>query len=261
MRIVGYPRVTLKVVEEVIRNRAPKELTSDAKKFTEWMNTQLRSIANSFDNIRADQPFAHTDAIEPSILNQRQPAGGLQVSEIIETLNAQNQAGLKIVATVLGRGESGVNTASVESRIFTLSAESVNTPIADIMSRILTLALRMSGFDGRVKVWFRHAELRPDLELESLRIQKQTRLLKDLSLGRITDEEYNMEMYGSLPPEGAEELSGTHFLSDSGEEQNLGTEPNGNDAEPSARDDSNARSAIPDDAESAKSNVNKVKEK
>lgn len=262
MRIVGYPRVTLKVVEEVIRNRAPKELTSDSKKFTEWMNTQLRSIANSFDSIRADQPFAHTDAIEPSILNQRQPAGGLQVSEIIETLNAQNQAGLKIVATVLGRGESGVNTASVESRIFTLSAESVNTPIADIMSRILTLALRMSGFDGRVKVWFRHAELRPDLELESLRIQKQTRLLKDLSLGRITDEEYNIEMYGSLPPEGAETLSGTHFLSESNNEGEIsGTEPNGNDASPSARDDVTARSATPEDAKSVESNVNKIKEK
>lgn len=264
MRIVGYPRITIKVVEEVIRNRAPKELITDSKKFNDWMNQQLRSIANSFDNIRADQPFAHTDAVEPTILNQRQPGSGLQVSEIIETLNAQNQAGLKVVATVLGRGEAGVNTASVESRIFTLSAESVNTPVADIMSRILTLAIRMSGFDGKVKVWFRHAELRPDLELESLRVQKQARMLKDLSLGRISDEEYNIEMYGFLPPEGAEQLSGTHFLKESGDEgdiESTGNTPNGKSGNPTNKDNSVGKTTTPDDADSANSNINKTKEK
>lgn len=263
MKVVGYPRITLKVFEEVIRNRAPKELQKDTKAFNDWMNRQLTSIANKFDGIRPDQPFAHTDSIEPSILNQRQPGSGLQVSEIIETLNAQNQAGLKVVATVLGRGEAGVNTASVESRIFTLSAESVNGPIADIMSRILTLALRMSGFDGRAKVWFRHAELRPDLELESLRIQKQTRLLKDLSLGKISDEYYNIEMYGFLAPDGAEELSGTRFLNSPSQDPEVEDEdfifdkgsPNGNQANPTSKDDSLGKSVTPDGADNAKSNT------
>lgn len=257
MKVVGYPRITLKVVEEVIRNRAPKNLRDNEKEFTTWMNTQLTNIANKFDGIRPDQPFAHTDSVEPSILNQRQPGSGLQVSEIIETLNAQNQAGLKVVATVLGRGEAGVNTASVESRIFTLSAESVNGPIADIMSRILTLALRMSGFDGRAKVWFRHAELRPDLELESLRIQKQSRLLNDLSLGKISDEYYNIEMYGFLAPEGSEELSGTGFWTAKQEGDQLNDEgsPNGNKANPTNKDNSMGKSVTPDGAENSKSNT------
>lgn len=263
MKVVGYPRITLKVVEEVIRNRAPKALQNDADKFNAWMNSQLTSIANKFDGIRPDQPFAHTDSIEPSILNQRQPGSGLQVSEIIETLNAQNQAGLKVVATVLGRGESGVNTASVEARIFTLSAESVNGPVSDIMSRILTLALRMSGFDGKVKVWFRHAELRPDLELESLRIQKQTRLLKDLSLGKISDEFYNTEMYGFLAPEGAAELSGTLFLNSPSQDPEVEDDdfvfdkgsPNGNQANPTSKDNSMGKSVTPEGADNAKSNT------
>ena len=256
MKVVGYPRITLKVLEEVIKNRAPKKLQNDPDGFNTWMNNTLRSIANSFDGIRPDQPFAHTDSVEPSILNQRQPGSGLQVSEIIDTLNAQNQAGLKVVATVLGRGESGVNTASVEARIFTLSAESVNGPIADIMSRILTLALRMSGFDGKCRVWFRHAELRPDLELESLRIQKQARLLNDLSLGKISDEYYNIEMYGFLAPEGAEELSGTHFLDEMNTEEVFDEgSPNGNQANPTSKDNSVGRSTTPDGSANAKSNT------
>lgn len=263
MKVVGYPRITLKVFEEVIKNRAPKAMQNNPEQFNAWMNTNLRAIANSFDGIRPDQPFAHTDSVEPSILNQRQPGSGLQVSEIIDTLNAQNQAGLKVVATVLGRGESGVNTASVEARIFTLSAESVNGPVADIMSRILTLALRMSGFDGKCQVWFRHAELRPDLELESLRIQKQTRLLKDLSLGKISDEYYNIEMYGFLAPEGAAELSGTLFLNSPSQDPQVEDEdfvfdqgsPNGNQANPTSKDNSIGRSATPEGANNAKSNT------
>jgi hypothetical protein len=36
----------------------------------------------------------------------------LDIEPIIKTLNAQNQAALRVMATTLGRGESGVNTAS-----------------------------------------------------------------------------------------------------------------------------------------------------
>ena len=268
MKIVGYPRITIKVLEEVIKNRAPKDISNDSKKLNSWINSQLNTIANKFDGIRPDQPFAHTDSVEPSILNQKQPGSGLQVSEIIETLNAQNQAGLKVVATVLGRGDGGTNVASVESRIFTLSAESINRPVADIMSRIFTLALRMAGFDGRVKVWFRHAELRPDLELEALRIQKQTRLLKDLSIGKISDEYYNLEMYGFLSPESAEDLSGTFFLNSPSQDPQVedndfvfdNGSPNGNQANPTPKDTPQGKQITPDDAASAKSNINKVAE-
>lgn len=263
MKVVGYPRITLKVMEDVLRNRAPKAIRDNPESFNNWMNAQLNAIANKFDGIRPEQPFAHSDSIEPSILNQRQPAGGLQVSEIIDTLNAQNQAGLKVVATVLGRGEAGVNTASVEARIFTLSAESLNGPVADIMSRILTLALRMSGFDGKVTVWFRHAELRPDLELESLRIQKQTRLLKDLSIGKISDEEYSMEMYGHLAPDGAADLSGTRFLNSPSQDPEVEDNdfifdqgsPNGNQANPTKKDTSEGRQLTPDGDANARSNT------
>lgn len=253
MRIVGFPRITLKVLEEVLKNRCPKEYKSDSRKFNEWVNSQVRLIANQFNDIRPDMPFAHTDSVEPSILNEKQPGAGLQVEEIISTLNAQNQAGLKVVATVLGRGEAGVNTASVESRIFSLSADSLNKPIADILSRAMTLALRLSGFDGFAVFKFKPAELRPDLELESMRIQKQTRLMKDLSLGIISDETYVMEMYGETPRDGAPQLSGTNFLDKKEENSTSGEEG----TEDTKRDNSLGRSLTPDDADSADSNINK----
>ena len=61
MKIVGYPRITIKVLEEVIKNRAPKDIANDSKKLNSWINSQLNTIANKVDGTRPDQPFAHTD--------------------------------------------------------------------------------------------------------------------------------------------------------------------------------------------------------
>lgn len=218
MTMTGYPRITLEVMEEILKKRAPKNIQDDPEKYNSWVNQQLSYIANQFSNIRADLPFAFTNSVKVSILNEKNPGASLQIDEVIQTLNAQNQAGLKVVSTILGRGESGVNTASVEARIFSLSADALNKPIASILSRIFTFALRTAGFDGYVDFFFRHAELKPDLELESVRIQKQTRLMKDLSLGIITDETYCMEMYGTIPPDTMPPLSGTNFLEANAEE-------------------------------------------
>ena len=214
MTMTGYPRITLEVMEEILKKRAPKNVQDDPEKYNAWVNQQLSYIANQFSSIRADLPFAFTNSVKVSILNEKNPGASLQIDEVIQTLNAQNQAGLKVVSTILGRGEAGVNTASVEARIFSLSADALNKPIASILSRAFTFALRTAGFDGRVEFMFKPAELKPDLELESQRIQKQARLQKDLSLGIITDETYCMEMYGTVPPETMPPLSGTNFLKD-----------------------------------------------
>jgi hypothetical protein len=109
----------------------------------------------------------------------------------------------------------------------------------------------MSGFDGFATFKFKPAELRPDLELESMRIQKQTRLMKDLSLGIISDETYCMEMYGEPLREGAPTLSGTGFMEKSNKEEVV------NEPSDTKRDNSLGRSLTPDDAESAESNINK----
>ena len=245
MTMTGYPRITLEVMEEILKKRAPKNIQDDPEKYNTWVNTQLNYIANQFANVRADLPFAFTNSVKVSILNEKNPGASLQIDEVIQTLNAQNQAGLKVVSTILGRGEAGVNTASVEARIFSLSADALNKPIASILSRAFTFALRTAGFDGRVEFMFKPAELKPDLELESQRIQKQARLQKDLSLGIITDETYCMEMYGTIPPDTMPPLSGTKFLE---------TDPTEEVDTTIRKENSVDRATIPDGANGGNSN-------
>lgn len=246
MNITGFPRMELEVMEDVLVKNAPANVRDNAASLRTWMEERLKEIGQAFSSIRADQAYVHTDAVQPKIMNSEKPGATLDISKVIETLNAQNQAALKTVSTVIGRGESGVNTASVEARVFSLNADALNDPIEEILSGILTLAIRLNGFDGRVEVSFRPAELRPETELEPQLSLRQTRLLTDLSLGLITDEYYHLKMYGRLPPDGTVALSGTGF-----QHQNTGA------SQISPNSDPMGKSLSPDGSKAAQSNGNK----
>lgn len=212
MNINGFPRIKIELLEETIRKHVPQSIKNNPTKVSEFINSIISETQASFQNIRPDQPLVHTDSSVITVMNERSSAMSLDISPIIKVLDAQNQSSLKTMATIIGRGESGVNTASVEARIFALSAAELNDPVAELWEQALTFVLRLSGSRSRVAVHFAEPELRAESELEPARTQKQARLHKDLSLGLITDEEYHLQMYNRLPPQTAPILSGTNFL-------------------------------------------------
>lgn len=249
MQKTGYPRMEISVVEEVLRKNAPMQVQQNENDMRTWLNARLSEIAASVTDIRPDAVYVHTDAVVPKILNEKGPGAAFDVTSIIEVLNAQNQAGLKTMATIIGRGESGVNTASVEARVFSKSADGLNGPVADMLSDMWTFAMRMLGYQGYVECYFDLVELRPDMELEPQRIIKQQRLLQDLSLGLITDDEYHIEMHNRIRPDAAPELSGTGFFEQA--------ETSAEDVSPNS--DPLGRSVTPKGSKTAKSNSIKKK--
>lgn len=211
MQVTGYPRMELKVLEEVVMKNAPEAAKRDEAAKRSYLSSQLQAIQNSVSALRPDQAFVHTDSLEVGTFNSTNPGMAIDISPVITALNAQNQAGLKTMATIIGRGESGVNTASVEARVFSLNAQALNTPVADFFSQLLTLALRFSGSESYVECCFQDVEMRSDTELETQKLVRSQRLKDDLSLGLITDFEYHMLVYNRPPPPGTPELSGTGF--------------------------------------------------
>ncbi len=212
MRLTGFPRMAIEVVEEVLTKNAPENIKTDDVKLREWKSARMGEIRGVIENLRADQPLIHFDSVQPQMMNDAKPGASLDISAIIETLNAQNQAALKTMATVIGRGASGVNTGSVEARIAAMNADELNEPIAEMLQNIFSFILHQVGFQGFVEVQFRKAELRPDTELEPQLTLKSSRLRQDLSDGLITDDEYHLWMHGRLRPDSAPELSGTGFM-------------------------------------------------
>lgn len=212
MQKTGYPRLEATVVEEVLRKNAPMEMQQSEDKMRSWLNARLQEVAQDLTTMRPDAAYVHFDAVEAKILNEKGPGTAFNVTDIIAVLNSQNQSALKTMATIIGRGEGGVNTASVESRVFSKSADSLNGPIADMFADMFTLAMRLQGYQGYVECYFDPVELRPEMELEPQKVVKQTRLLEALSLGVITDDEFHIEMYNRPRPDSAPELSGTNFM-------------------------------------------------
>jgi hypothetical protein len=246
MRVVGYPRLDVEVLEEVIMQNAPVTIRQNAEKLREFVNTEIGKIGAQIQNIRSDQALVHSNAVKAKVINDKNPGAGMQITQVIEVLDAQNQSALKVMPAVVGKGNGG-QVAGTEARLFALGADSLNRSIAQILTQALTLAARLAGYQGRIEVRFNPVELRPVLELEPQKVMKSARLKQDLSAGLITDLEYHMEMYGRPPPEGAPELSGTNFLT-----------PNAGEAEVDVSDvspnqDSHGRSLAPEGGKSAKS--------
>ncbi|WP_304634089.1 hypothetical protein [Pseudoalteromonas sp.] len=211
MQVTGYPRMYAKVLEEVIANNAPPEVKADKNEFRRYLRARRNEISGMLQSMRADQPLVHYDSVEMGIINDKNPGMSVDIKQVIDTLNAQNQAGLKTMATVLGRGESGVNTGTVEAQLFGKMAGSINKPIGEVFSNILTQAIRFSGSESRVEVVYPEVDLRSELEMEAQKSMKASRLRQDLSDGIISDDEYHLSMYGRIRPDNAPELSGTGF--------------------------------------------------
>lgn len=249
MQLTGYPRLEVTVMEEVLKKNAPASVKQDSDKLAQYVNQQLAAIRSTVANIRPDQAFVHTDSVEAKMLNDAKPANSLNIDSIINTLNAQNQAALRSVATVLGRGESGVNTASVEARIFSMNAEEINEPLAELWSQIMTMLVRLQGHEQTVvSCRFRPVELRPATELEPMLMIRSSRLKEDLSLGIISDDEYHLEMYGRIRPDDSPELSETGFAK-GGNAADVG-----NPQDISPNQDPLGRSLAPSGSKAAKSN-------
>ncbi len=247
MQKTGYPRIEATVMEEVLRKNAPADLQTNEDLMRKWLNSRLQEVATALSTMRPDGAYVHFDSIEAKILNEKGPGTAMDVSEVIRVLDSQNQAALKTMSTIIGKGEGGVNTASVEARIFSMAAESLNGPVADLFSDAFTLALRLVGYEGSVLCKFDPVELRPTTELEPQMILKANRLRQDLSDGLITDEEYDLAMYNRLRPAGSTTLSGTKFM-DSG-----ATAGTASDVSPNS--DPLGRSISPEGSSAARSNA------
>lgn len=209
-KVVGYPRMDITVLEEVLLKSAPALMRTDSEATRNFINQEIAKITSAFSNLNSSEPLIHTDAVEVGMVNDSRPATSLPIQNVIDILNEQNQAALKTMPTVIGKSNNG-QVSSTESRLFALNCDAVNKIVADVWSQALTLAARLAGFQGYVDFRFEPVELRPTLELEPQKTMKQSRWEQALSRGYVTDDEFHIAVFGRPRPATAPVLSGTNF--------------------------------------------------
>lgn len=204
------PRVVATIVEEKLKKAAPLEVLNDPEKFSAFCATVLAEVENNLTGLEPEDAIVSFDTIEYDHMNGNQGDVSGNLKAVQELLNAKLATGAKTMPAILGHGQGGTH-ASTEAILFVKNVNVIRIHVQELLSRALTVSCRLFGEDCYIEFQYATIDLRPDSELEAFKAMYQSRILEQLSLGLLSDEEACVKLTGNLPPAGAPKLSGTMF--------------------------------------------------
>lgn len=210
---VAFPRITIKIVEATLRKYAPAHVQFDEVLMANWMNEQRTSIGTALKNLAPEDAAVFFDSIEVDMLETKNNAT-VDYKPLIQVIDQRVIAGLKSMPTILGRQFGSSQTlGGVEALLYAKSVKCVQDVVISMLEQALTLSLQLEGIRSFAKCKYGEVSLRPAAELETFLQLKQTRTLKNLSLGFITDAQAAEELTGDPAlPKTFTPLSGTGFM-------------------------------------------------
>jgi hypothetical protein len=208
----GHSRLVVKLLTEQVINSAPMQVRSDPEKLSAWVENVRVKIRDEIEKLPPEAALVFFDNIEADYLNSEIGASA-DYKPLMETIDSILATALKTPAAIVGKRTSGgsQNTSSTESLLYIKTATGHHKPVQAVLSRALTLAVRLFGFDGYVVAKFEPIDLRPEEELEAFKTMRQQRILELLSLGFISDDEAGEMLRTGPRAPGAPKLSGTMF--------------------------------------------------
>jgi hypothetical protein len=230
VRRSGHSRLMVKLDVEKLRGAAPPDIQADPKKLAEWMDTVRTNIKTELESLSPEAALVFYDTVETDYLNS-QIGSSADYTSLLDASDGAQATSLRTPPTVLGKRMSSgsQNVSSTESLLFVKTAAGIQPAVETVLSRAMTLAVRLIGYDGYVKAKFDDIDLRPGTELEAFHQMKQARVLEQLSLGFLTDAEAAEALGTGVRAPGAPPLSGTMFYA--GQTKNTDTpSPNGDPA-------------------------------
>jgi len=214
MQRVIQPRLTATIIEDKVKQSIPPEIANDPVKLGEFYNTLIAGLQSTMENLNPEDVLVSMDSVTFGMLKSE--GGGGSIADTLRTvqklLESKVAAGARTMPAVMGR-EEGSGAASTSAMLFLKNADIIRRKLNLIYSRALTQAARIMGQDVYVEFEYAELDLRPDSELEAYKSMRQSRILEQLSLGFITDEQACIELTGNLPRDGHVPLAGTMFKS------------------------------------------------
>lgn len=225
VRQSGHARQTVSMDIEKAVAIAPRNIKNDAKALQAWLEQLRDAVEEQLSKIEPEDAVVLFDT---AVYDIKSPSFGNKIdyTPMLNMIAGMTSMSLKTPPSVLGmRLQGDQNMASVETLIFLKSAKAIQTPVETVMSRALTLSVRLSGIDVYVKLEFDPIDLRPEMELESFRSLYQQRVLELLSYGFISDAQAAVMLGTGKRAEGAPKLSGTMFQINKGQNSGMPDKP------------------------------------
>lgn len=209
-----HPRLHVTIDEDKFRKNLPAEALHDDELMRKAMSDLILEIETKVNDLAPEDALVYFDTLGFEYADHGNTALSSEYETIRSLAESKLATGAKTMPTILGHAAASANIASTETMLYVKHAEgAIQFKLNEIYSRVLTLAVRLFGFDCYAEFAYDRVDLRPDNELEAFRAQKQSRVLELLSLGMLSDEEACIQLTGSLPPVGMAPLSGTMFRS------------------------------------------------
>jgi len=230
VRRSGHSRLVVSLNTEMVMKSAPVEARGDFNKLKDWMETIRSGLELQISGLNPESGLVMWDTAKVDYLDS-QIGASADYSPLMDIVDSQASTALRTPPSILGKRMSAgsQNISSSESLLFLKHVHGVQKPNESIMSRLWTLALRLYGFEGYVKAVHEPVNLRPDDELEAFKQMKQARVLEQLSLGFLTDQEAAQKLGTGMRAPGAPALSGTMFYKGLPQAMDPGAVANGGD--------------------------------
>jgi hypothetical protein len=206
-----HPRLKAKIVYDTFKKTIPPNVLGDPVALKAYHEEFIANIAATVNSLEPDDALVTFDTTEFDYLNNGNVTLNKEWEVIANLINAKQATGTHTPPAVLGHGSGSQNIASTETMLFVRYCEGIQNHVNSMLSRALTLGVRLLGYDVYVEFSFDRIDLRPDSELEAFRVMRQERILEQLSWGFISDEQASILLTGKLPPPGFKKLSGTQF--------------------------------------------------
>lgn len=221
MQRVIQPRLIATIIEDKIKASTPPDILNDSDKLSTFYNTLIADLQSTMSGLEPSDALVGFDSVEYSLLSSQGSATNIAdtLSTVQKLLESKLAAGAKTLPAVLGRDANG-SAATTSSMLFLKNADVIRRKLNVLYSRALTQAVRLMGLDTTTEFRFDDLDLRPQNELEAYKAMKQSRILEQLSLGLISDEEACIQLTGNLPRDGATPLAGTMFKTGQSTSQN-----------------------------------------
>lgn len=207
--VTGHSRLVVTLKAKEVAATASEDVRDDPVKLMEYLLAYQTAMSNSLAQLSPEDSIVVYDNVEVDVKD----IGGNKSDYVplMKTLNNLQATALKTPSSIIGlRSEGSQSLSNIEALTYIKMLSALRGPIADVLSRALTLAIRLYGLDVYATVEFEAIELRPENELEAYLTMRHQRYLENLSLGLWTQEQYCHEAGIPYRPD-MPDLSGTMF--------------------------------------------------
>ena len=201
VRNQGWPRITVKVLEEVLINNAPPGIKRDPTQLQAYISKRFAEMKSMYESLKPDSSIIHMDSSEISYLELKN-AGTMDISVLIEVLNSLILNALKTTKTAIGKAlgpGSSEGYTSAEMTMYVKSLQGFQNVIKTFYDRLFTLVLNLKGIQGYAEWQWHPIELRSQKEMAQFEQTHIDNTLRLVAEGYISDEEASMKLTGHEP--------------------------------------------------------------